>query len=168
VPNVGKLILAGAAAPDPESRSLMSTPELLGSVQYVGPVDRRALADLYRGASAFVLSSNEEGQGIVLVEAMATGLPIIATSCVGPTEVVSNGVEGLLTPVGSVDAFADAIARVWANPMRRRQMSQASRQRAVREFSLERTGARLADVYRASGVTTGRQRRPIRPALREA
>lgn len=168
VPNVGKLILAGAAAPDPESRSLMSTPELLGSVQYVGPLDRRALADLYRGASAFVLSSNEEGQGIVLVEAMATGLPIIATSCVGPTEVVSNGVEGLLTPVGSVDAFADAIARVWANPMRRRQMSQASRQRAVREFSLERTGARLADVYRASGVTTGRQRRPIRPALREA
>jgi glycosyltransferase involved in cell wall biosynthesis len=146
----------------------MSTPELLGSVQYVGPLDRRALADLYRGASAFVLSSNEEGQGIVLVEAMATGLPIIATSCVGPTEVVSNGVEGLLTPVGSVDAFADAIARVWANPMRRRQMSQASRQRAVREFSLERTGARLADVYRASGVTTGRQRRPIRPALREA
>jgi D-inositol-3-phosphate glycosyltransferase len=168
VPGLPKLILAGAAAPDPESRSLMSTPDLIGNVQYIGPQDRRALAEIYRGASAFVLSSNEEGQGIVIVEAMAAGLPIIATSCVGPTEVVSDGVEGMLTPVGSVDAFADAIARVWADPMRRRQMSQASRLRAVREFSLERTGARLADVYRTLGVTAGQLRRPVRPALREA
>ena len=149
------LVLAGVAAPDQESRDLMSALGLTGSVQYVGPQDRRALADTYRGASAFVLSSDEEGQGIVVVEAMASGLPIVATSCVGPSELITDGVEGLLTPVGSADDLADAIVRVSADPARRRHMSQASRSRAVREFSLERAGARLAGVYRAHGMLAG-------------
>ena len=99
-----RLVLAGVAAPDQESLKLMSALGLTDSVQYIGPQDRQALAETYRGASAFVLSSNEEGQGIVVVEAMASGLPIVATSCVGPSELITDGVEGLLTPVGSVAA----------------------------------------------------------------
>lgn len=156
-PRLPRLVLAGVAGPDQESRTLISTLGLTGSVEYIGPQDRRALADLYRGASLFLLSSNEEGQGIVIVEAMASGLPIVATSCVGPPEMITDGVEGLLTPVGSVDALADAIARISADRERRRHMSQASRLRAVREFSLERAGARLADVYRTLGVTAGNE-----------
>jgi D-inositol-3-phosphate glycosyltransferase len=152
---VPALVLAGVAAPDRESRDLIATLGLAGSVRYIGPQDRRALADTYRGASAFVLSSDEEGQGIVVVEAMASGLPIVTTACIGPTELITDGVEGLLTPVGSVDHLADAIVRLSADPSRRRAMSKASRSRAVREFSLERTGARLADVYRAFGITAG-------------
>ena len=99
-----RLVLAGVAGPDRESRELIAELGVTDSVQYIGPQDRRALADVYRGASAFVLSSNEEGQGIVVVEAMASGLPIVATSCVGPSELITDGVEGLLTPVGCVTA----------------------------------------------------------------
>jgi glycosyltransferase involved in cell wall biosynthesis len=139
--------------PDQESLNLISALRLTDCVQYIGPQDHRALADLYRGASVFLLSSNEEGQGIVIVEAMASGLPVVATSCVGPPEMITDGVEGLLTPVGSVKALADAIVRINADRESRRRMSQAARARAVREFSLENAGARVADVYRALGIT---------------
>jgi len=167
VPGLPELVLAGVSAPDRESRELMFTLGLTDSVRYIGPQDRRALADTYRGASAFVLSSNEEGQGIVIVEAMASGLPVIATSCVGPPEMIADGVEGVLTPVGAEEALADAIVRVSADPARRRRMSHAARARAVREYSLESSGARLAAVYRALGITAGGARRSGRPALGE-
>jgi glycosyltransferase involved in cell wall biosynthesis len=147
---VPRLVLAGVAGPDRESRALIVALGLTDRVQYVGPQDRRALADLYRGSSAFVLSSNEEGQGIVIVEAMASGLPIVATSCIGPSEMVTDGVEGLLSPVGSVDSLADAIVRIATDPELRRRMSHAARSRAVREFSLETAEAQLCRVYRTA------------------
>jgi glycosyltransferase involved in cell wall biosynthesis len=147
-----KLVLAGVAAPDQESRELISTLGLANRVQYIGPQDRRALADTYRGASAFVLSSNEEGQGIVVVEAMASGLPVVATSCVGPSELITDGIEGLLTPVRSVKGLADAIVRISTDPDLCRRMSRAARCRAVKEFSLDSAGAQLCRVYRAAGI----------------
>jgi glycosyltransferase involved in cell wall biosynthesis len=152
-PDVPRLVLAGVAAPDSESRELMSAPELAGAVRYIGPQDRQVLVDTYRGASAFVLSSNEEGQGIVIVEAMASGLPIVSTSCVGPSELITDGVEGLLTPVGSVEALANALVRITTAPGLRRRMSNAARGRAVRDFSLDRAGAQLCRVYRTAGIT---------------
>lgn len=159
-----ELVLAGVAAPDQESQELISALGLAGSVRYVGPQDRRALVDTYRGASAFVLSSNEEGQGIVVVEAMASGLPVVATSCIGPSELITNGREGLLTPVGSVEGLADAIVRITADPGLRRRMSLAARCRAVREFSLDRAGAQLCRIYRTAGIT-GRLSSPLDPEV---
>jgi len=167
-PDLPRLVLAGVAAPDRESQQLMSALDLTSSVRYIGPLDRRALADTYRGASAFVLSSNEEGQGIVVVEAMASGLPIVATSCVGPSELVTDGLEGLLTPVGSVQGLADAIVRITGDPGLRRRMSHAARGRAVREFSLDRTGAQLCGIYRTAGITrqVSGDREPLSALLR--
>ena len=168
VPSLPRLVLAGVAGPDRESLHLIAALNLGASVRYIGPLDRRALADTYRGASAYLLSSNEEGQGIVVVEAMASGLPVVATACVGPSELITDGVEGLLTPVGSVRDLADAIVRLTADPTRRQQMSSAARCRAVREFSLARTGARLCDVYRTAGFTerlAGRSTLPVSGAL---
>jgi D-inositol-3-phosphate glycosyltransferase len=147
------LVLAGVAAPDQESTGLMSALGLTGSVRYIGPQDRRALVETYRGASAFVLSSDEEGQGIVVVEAMASGLPIVATSCIGPSELITDGVEGLLTPVGSVERLVNAIVQITTDQGLRRRMSHAARWRAVREFSLAKAGAQLCGVYRTAGIT---------------
>ena len=155
VPSLPRLVLAGVAAPDRASRELISALGLAARVRYVGALERRALADLYRGASAYVLSSNEEGQGIVVVEAMASGLPVVATSCVGPSELITDGVEGLLTRVGSVGDLADAIVRLNDDPSLRRRMSSAARRRAVAEFSLSSAGARLCEVYRTTGMTRG-------------
>jgi glycosyltransferase involved in cell wall biosynthesis len=166
--SVPRLVLAGVAGPDRESRELIAELGVTDSVRYVGPQDRGALADIYRGASAFVISSNEEGQGIVVVEAMASGLPIVATSCIGPSELITNGLEGVLTLAGSVDDLSDAIVHLSEDPQRRREMAHASRLRAVREFSLERAGARLAGVYRAHGILDGTVRRSVHEALGQA
>lgn len=152
-PDLPRLVLAGVAAPDRGSLELLSALGLTSSVQYTGPLDSGALVEAYRGASAFVLSSNEEGQGIVVVEAMASGLPIVATSCVGPSELITDGVEGLLTPVGSEEDFVDAITRITTDPGLRRRMSHAARRRAVREFSLDATGAQLCSLYRTAAIT---------------
>ena len=168
VPMLPRLVLAGPCVPHASSWRLMAALGLTGSVQYVRPKGQAELADIYRGASAFILSSNEEGQGIVVIEALASGLPVIATSCIGPSELVTNGVEGVLTPVGSVVELADAIVRVCTHPELRRQMSHAARHRAVRDFAVDCAGAHLCGIYRAAGITAQLARRAERRALNEA
>jgi glycosyltransferase involved in cell wall biosynthesis len=65
----------------------------------------------YREADAFVLSSNFEGLGNVLIEALGCGTPVITTDCpYGPAEIVQNGRFGILVPVGDSDAFGEAMA----------------------------------------------------------
>jgi glycosyltransferase involved in cell wall biosynthesis len=163
-PTLPRLVLAGPSPPAQDSWRLVSALGLTDHVQYRGPLGRAELADIYRGASAFVLSSDEEGLGIVLIEAMASGLPVVSTSCVGPPELITDGREGLLTPVRSVNGLANAIVRISSDPALRGRMSHAARCRAVQEFSLDRTGARLCRVYRTAGITTC----PSRPSEPEA
>jgi glycosyltransferase involved in cell wall biosynthesis len=149
---VPRLVLAGHSAPDASTWRLRSNLGLVDSVEYRGALDRDALASAYRGASAFVLSSDEEGQGIVILEAMASGLPVIATSCVGPPELVTDGTEGFLVPVRSVGALADAIVRLSDDRALRLRLSGGARLRATRDFSLEAAAARLCAAYRAAGI----------------
>lgn len=75
------------------------------------------LGDFYRRASAFVLSSRHEGFPNVLAEAMAAGLPVVATRCeTGPEELIEHECDGLLVPVDDSDAMAAAIRRVLDDP----------------------------------------------------
>lgn len=105
------------------------------------------LAALYRQAAFFVLSSDEEGLGIVVLEAMASGLPVVSTACGGPATAVLNGQTGFLTPVGDVGAFAQALQRLAADPHLRRRMGQAARERAEQLFSYEAAGRAFLDRY---------------------
>ena len=94
-------------------------------------------------ADAFVLSSRNEGLGIVLLEAMGLGTPIISTDAPsGPRWVLEDGRCGVMTPVGDPPALADAITRLLADEPMRRQLVQAGRERA-REF----TPASVAGQY---------------------
>jgi glycosyltransferase involved in cell wall biosynthesis len=147
-----RLVLAGHTPPDRACWQLMAALGLRDHVEFRGPLDRDQLAALYRGASAFVLSSDEEGQGIVVLEAMASGLPIVTTACIGPEELVSDGIEGFVVPVRSIGPLADALVRLSENVTLRQRLSAAARTRAVRRFSLDAAGARLCEVYRAAGL----------------
>jgi glycosyltransferase involved in cell wall biosynthesis len=150
---VPPLVLVGHHPPTPVHWRLVAQLGLESSVEYRGAVSREDLPETYRRASAFVLSSDEEGLGIVVLEAMASGLPVIATSCIGPTETVTDGAEGFLVPVGSVAPLADAIVRVSSDEALRRRLSSGARRRAVEEFSLEKAARRLGDADRAAGLT---------------
>ena len=68
-------------------------------------------------ADVFVLSSEYEGFGLVLIEAMACGCSVVSTDCEsGPSEILDNGTYGPLTPVGSANALAVAIERILEDP----------------------------------------------------
>lgn len=105
------------------------------------------LAALYRQAAVFALSSDEEGLGIVVLEAMASGLPVISTDCGGPATAVVNGQTGFLTPVGDVNAFTQALQQLAADAHLRRRMGQAARERAEQLFSYEAAGRAFLDRY---------------------
>jgi glycosyltransferase involved in cell wall biosynthesis len=105
------------------------------------------LAQYYRGARMFVLASDEEGLGLVILEAMASGLPVVSTDCGGPATAILHHVTGYLTPVGDTAALAAAMRRLLMDPHLARQMGEAGRQRAVDRFSVQVTGKPFLEIY---------------------
>jgi len=101
------------------------------------------------------LPSYREGLPKALLEAAACGLPIVATDAVGCREVVRNGANGFLVPVGDVRALADALRTLIFDAGLRRRMGEESRARAEREFRSERVIGETLAVYR-SLADTGR------------
>ncbi len=104
-------------------------------IKILGSRSSAELAEIYRNALFFVLSSDEEGLGIVLLEAMASGLPVVSTACGGPDSIVIDGETGILVPVGNREAFANAMARLIKDPGLRERMASASRERVAEKFS---------------------------------
>jgi glycosyltransferase involved in cell wall biosynthesis len=154
---VPPLVLVGHRPPAAESWRLIAELDLSASVTYRGAVSPGELPSTYQGASAFVLSSDEEGLGNVILESLSSGVPVISTSCIGPTETVTPGREGVLVPVGSVERLAEAIVQVSGDGALRQRLSQAARLRAVQEFSLEQAARRLVAAYRDGGILEAAQ-----------
>jgi glycosyltransferase involved in cell wall biosynthesis len=99
-------------------------------------------------------SLEPEPFGMVVIEAMAIGKPVLASRAGGPEEIVEHGRSGILVDPGDEQALAGEIAALLADPARRRALGDAGRDRARRAFSSEVTGERLAGLYR--GVAAGR------------
>jgi glycosyltransferase involved in cell wall biosynthesis len=98
-------------------------------------------------ADAFVLSSVSEGIALTLLEAMAAGLPIVATDVGGNREVVIPGETGFLVPAGDPAALAGGMTALFSNPDRMRRFGSAARRRAVAEFSVGATVAAYETLY---------------------
>ncbi|MCS6882526.1 MAG: glycosyltransferase [Oscillochloridaceae bacterium] len=147
LPAAPKLILAGATAPSPEDLTFARSLGIERRVEIHVDLSREALRDLFQEASLFVLPSEEEGLGIVIIEAMACGLPVISTRCGGPETAVVEGETGYLTPVGDAQALANRMAELIEAPELRRRMGQAGRRVAEQRFSLEAAGKVYLDKY---------------------
>ena len=116
---------------------------LAGRVVLAGSFDN--VNDVLAAADLFVLPSHEEGLSLALLEAMAAGLPIVASDIPGNRLAIRSGSEGVMVPTGDQTALADAIESMLAEPARAAALGTAARQRAQADFSLDR----MVDDYMA-------------------
>ena len=100
---------------------------------------RRDVSLLLPGLDVSCLSSVHEGVPIALMEAMAAGVPIVASDCGAVRDIVEDGEQGYVIPVGDVDRFADRLRLLAADSDLRARLGKAARARAEREFDVERT-----------------------------
>ena len=122
--------------------------EMRERVLMEGRVPDDALPSYHAGADVFCAPAvGGEGFGIVLVEAMAAGLPVVASDIPGYREVVRDGAEGVLVPPGDPEALAAAIAALLDDPLYARQLGEAGRQRA-RRYSWDVVAEEIETVYR--------------------
>ncbi len=105
------------------------------AVEFSGAV--ASPTDALRNADLFVLPSREEGMSIALLEAMALGIPLVASSIAGNERLVDDFAHGRLVPPDEPARLARAIIDQWENPDRAIQMGLAARRRVEREFSIQ-------------------------------
>lgn len=117
-----------------------------GVVEYWGRRDD--MPAVLRDADVFCLPSYLEGLSKSLIEAAASGLPIVTTDVPGCRDVAADGINGLLVPPADASALASAIARLTTDARLRAELGQHGRDRALREFSIERVVAEHLAVYR--------------------
>jgi N-acetyl-alpha-D-glucosaminyl L-malate synthase BshA len=116
------------------------------SVSFLGKID--AVAPLLAGADLFVLPSQSESFGLSALEALASGVPVVATNAGGISEVVRDGETGVLCPVGDVDGMARAAIGILGSEDRWRAMSDCAAADARARFGLEMILARYEALYR--------------------
>lgn len=115
----------------------------------LGRLDRDGVVAAMQQADAFLFPSRSEGFGMVTAEAMACGLPVIATRGSSLPEVIDDGVTGLLCEQDDVQAFARAARRLAGDASLRVRMAQAAREASVRRFDSETMIDAHLDVYRS-------------------
>jgi colanic acid/amylovoran biosynthesis glycosyltransferase len=122
---------------------------LADRVRFLGAVGQdRVLEELAR-TDVFCLPSFAEGVPVVLMEAMAMEIAVVATAVMGVPELVEDDTSGMLVPPGRADAVADALAALAADPERRAALGRAGRSKVLAEFDVDRSAQLLRDHFRA-------------------
>jgi len=117
------------------------------NISITGPKSDRELVELYRSSDALLHPARLEGFGLTACEAMACGLPVVASAASALPEVVAEGETGLLCAPGDVGAFAAAVQRLADNPACWAMICRNARERAKRCFSLSRMVDAYAEAY---------------------
>jgi glycosyltransferase involved in cell wall biosynthesis len=137
--------------------ALASELMLQRQVRFAGAVGQDELPVWYERADAFCLPTLAEGLGVVLLEAMAAGLPVVSTRVMGVPEVVGDEATGLLVSPGRADQLADALERLAASPELCERLGRHGRMRVDNEFSLDAATTRLIELFERTvpGISTG-------------
>ncbi len=102
----------------------------------------------YKRLTIYAFTSRNEGFGLTLIEAMAAGAALVASRAGAAEFVVEDGVTGVLTPPGDVDALAAALEPLMRDPHAAAAMGMRARARVEDKFSLDAEAAAIASVYR--------------------
>jgi glycosyltransferase involved in cell wall biosynthesis len=118
-------------------------------ITWAGAVGQDRIRDHYHAADIFCLPSFAEGVPVVLMEAMSTGLPVVANSIAGIPELVEDEISGLLVRPGRTDLLTDALERLSRDVDLRSRMGRAGREKVRQEFDSAVVGLELADLFAA-------------------
>ena len=141
-----KLAIVGDGPEWPVVAALAARFALIDRIELHGWQGWNSLPEIYRSADVFVLPSREEGMPAALLEAMATGLPVVSTRVAGAGEAVLHGKTGLLAPPDNSEALADALTQMIADPTRWEAMGRAGRARVESYYSWTNVAAQWLDV----------------------
>jgi glycosyltransferase involved in cell wall biosynthesis len=141
-----RLTLVGEGPERPALTAQIDRLGLVGSVELAGSQDDPS--GMLRAADLFVLPSYEEGMSVALLEAMALGMPLVASAIPGNRRLVDDLVHGRLAPPNDLGAFALTILAQWSDFDSAIERGRAARERVIRNYSIEAVARRHLDLFR--------------------
>ena len=116
-------------------------------VRHVHCPETAELIDLYQQACVFALTSDEEGLGVVILEAMACGVPVVATRCGGPEGIITDGKDGFLVPLDDAEAVAKRISLLCTDTGLNMAMGREARNTVEVRYAEEVAGRAFVEVW---------------------
>jgi len=142
-----RLVIVGSG-PDAQSlRSAVARAGLEQQVVFAGALNQDQVRAWYRDSDVFALPSFAEGIPVVLMEAMASGVPCVTTRITGIPELIRDGIDGLLVTPSDAQELADALAELMDDPELRKELAEAGRARVRSDFDLPENVARLGRIF---------------------
>jgi glycosyltransferase involved in cell wall biosynthesis len=141
-----KLLIVGDGKGRRNLERLTETLEINDRVEFVGWQSRETIVNYYRDANLYVHPSHDEGMSNAILEAMASGLPVLATGVAGNMEVILDGSTGRLIPPADSGALREVLVQMLPDSKVRQEMGQAGRERVVRNFSWQRTSQAYLEI----------------------
>ena len=143
-----RLVIVGGGEQSARVAAAVHARGLTSHVELAGVLPRAAAVARLAEADVFCLPSTYEGLPLAILEAMAAGLPVVATAVAGNPEAVEDGVSGLLVPAESAEALAEALISLLRDPARRQRMGEAGRRRVAERFAIEKVVERHLELLR--------------------
>ncbi|HFD16782.1 MAG TPA: glycosyltransferase family 1 protein [Rhodospirillales bacterium] len=165
LPPDSRLLIIGSGPKEEELRRQAAALGVVERVRFLGYVAEEEKYALLRMADLYVSTSQHEGFGLVFLEAMACGLPVICYDHGGQTDFLEDGVTGLLLPLNAREDFRRAVVSLIADPGRRRRMGEAARRR-VEDYYIDNCARRYEEVFeRVCAAHRNRSCRPMAAPL---
>ncbi|HSL27602.1 MAG TPA: glycosyltransferase family 4 protein [Anaerolineales bacterium] len=159
-----RLVLIGEGPAKGELQSLASELEISERITFTGALPFDEIPTYLKAADAFCFASVTETQGLVTIEAMAAGLPVVAVDGPGTRDIVKNGRQGFLVD-NDPEALAKGIKKLLTDPQRLKRFSENAIKKA-RTYDIERLGQRMIDVYKQA-IEAKKQNRNVTFHLEE-
>lgn len=147
-----ELVIAGGTPDEGPEAERAARREDSPAARWIGPQPHEAMRDLYRSAAVFCLPSWWEAMPLSVLEAMAAGLPVVATPVGDVPRVVRPGETGLLVPLQDEEALADALAELLRDPARRAALGRRARELVVEHHSEAAMVEEIAGLYASSAT----------------
>jgi glycosyltransferase involved in cell wall biosynthesis len=121
---------------------------ILDRIHFTGWLDKEAMLSKYNEANIFVFASRHEGMPNAVLEAMASGLPVVASRIAGNEELVEQDETGILVPAEDVDALRAALEKLLTDADLRQRMGQSARQRVENQFTWRAVAEQYAALFK--------------------